>query len=198
MTYKIGMYPSPMTIFGARKGTVCPEGAHITSTYRMLNVCDSRPRLGNIRHRIGMPYAPRSCCTPPRSSTTMRSQPAWIRRAGLSASGASASSGNTYGGWRSARAPGAQRSFSLSLVVAIKALACQLPYESEVSLSRWSAPEIRRQIIERGLVASIGEATLWRWLTEDAIRPWSHCTWMFSRDPAFELKAARVLDLYHG
>ncbi len=28
--------------------------------------------------------------------------------------------------------------------------------------------------------------------------PWLHRTWIFPRDPAFERKAARVLDLYHG
>lgn len=84
------------------------------------------------------------------------------------------------------------------MVVAIKALACQLPYESELPLSRWSVPEIRREVIERGLVASIGQSTLWRWLSEDAIRPWSHRTWIFPRDPAFERKAGRVLDLYQG
>ena len=128
----------------------------------------------------------------------MRSQPAWIRRARLSASGASASSENVYRVWRKAPALGAQRSFPPSVVVAIKALACQLPYESEVPLSRWSVPEIRREVIERGLVASVGQSTLWRWLTEDAIRPWSHRTWIFPRDPAFERKAGRVLDLYHG
>jgi hypothetical protein len=82
--------------------------------------------------------------------------------------------------------------------VAVKALACQLPYESEVPLSRWSVPEIRREVIERGLVASLGETTLWRWLTEDAIRPWSHRSWIFPRDPDFERKASRVLDLYEG
>ena len=65
-------------------------------------------------------------------------------------------------------------------------------------LSRWSLPEIRREVIERGLVASIGETTLWRWLTEDAIRPWSHRSWIFPRDPDFERKAVRVLDLYEG
>jgi len=57
-------------------------------------------------------------------------------------------------------------------------------------------PEIRREVIERGLVACIGETTLWRWLTEDAIRPWSHRSWIFPRDSNFERKAARVLDLY--
>jgi hypothetical protein len=77
-------------------------------------------------------------------------------------------------------------------------LACELPYQSEVPLSRWSLPEIRREVIERGLVASIGESTLWRWLSEDAIRPWSHRSWIFPRDPEFERKASRVLDLYEG
>jgi hypothetical protein len=47
-------------------------------------------------------------------------------------------------------------------------------------------------------VASIGETTLWRWLSEDAIRPWTHRCWIFPRDPAFEEKAGRVLDLYEG
>lgn len=65
-------------------------------------------------------------------------------------------------------------------------------------LSRWSLPEIRREVIERGLVASIGETTLWRWLSEDAIRPWSHRSWCFPRDPDFERRASRVLDLYEG
>jgi DDE superfamily endonuclease len=73
-----------------------------------------------------------------------------------------------------------------------------MPYQSEVPLSRWSLPEIRREVIERGLVASIGESTLWRWLSEDAIRPWSHRSWIFPRDPEFERKASRVLDLYEG
>src|SRR5919109_4891199 len=31
-----------------------------------------------------------------------------------------------------------------------------------------------------------------------AIRPWYRRSWIFPRDPAFEAKAGRVLDLYHG
>jgi len=65
-------------------------------------------------------------------------------------------------------------------------------------LSRFSIPEIRRHVLARGLVASIGATTIWRWLTEDAIRPWNHRTWIFPRDPAFEEKAGKVLDLYAG
>jgi hypothetical protein len=33
-------------------------------------------------------------------------------------------------------------------------------------------------------------------LHEDAIRPWTHRSWLFPRDPDFERKAGRVLDLY--
>lgn len=44
----------------------------------------------------------------------------------------------------------------------------------------------------------MGETTLWRWLAEDAIRPWTHRSWIFPRDPDFETKASRVLDLYEG
>jgi hypothetical protein len=33
---------------------------------------------------------------------------------------------------------------------------------------------------------------------EDAIRPWAHRSWIFPRDPNFETKTGRVLDLYAG
>lgn len=122
----------------------------------------------------------------------------WTHRAKLSASGASASSENVWQDWKNDPASGARRSFPPTLVAAVKALACELPYEYEVPLSRWSVLEIRREVLERGLVASIGETTLWRWLSEDAIRPWSHRSWCFPRDPEFEHKASRVLDLYEG
>ncbi|MFN8179670.1 MAG: transposase [bacterium] len=47
-------------------------------------------------------------------------------------------------------------------------------------------------------MACVGETTPWRWLNEDAIRPWTHRSWIFPRDPAFEEKAGPVLDLYEG
>jgi len=83
-------------------------------------------------------------------------------------------------------------------VIEIKALACELPHQLGLPLSRFSVPELRREVIRRGLVASIGETTLWRWLSEDAIRPWRHRSWIFPRDPEFVQKAGRVLDLYEG
>src|SRR6266576_1399993 len=47
-----------------------------------------------------------------------------------------------------------------------------------------------------GLTASLSDTTIWRWLNEDAIRPWQHRCWIFPRDPQFEAKAGRILDLY--
>ena len=89
-------------------------------------------------------------------------------------------------------------SFPPGIVVAVKALACELPSELGLPLSRFSISEIRQEAIRRGLVASIGETTIWRWLSEDAIRPWHHRSWIFPRDPQFAYKAGRVLDLYEG
>lgn len=77
-------------------------------------------------------------------------------------------------------------------------MACELPWESGVPLSRWSTHEIAREVVRRGIVAKISGATVWRWLSEDAIRPWQHRSWIFPRDPNFAQKAGRVLDLYHG
>lgn len=58
--------------------------------------------------------------------------------------------------------------------------------------------ELKRAAIQRGIVASIGETTIWRWLSQDAIKPWNHRSWVFPRAPDFEAKAARILDLYEG
>jgi len=98
------------------------------------------------------------------------------------------------------KGPGAeeQRPFPPLVVVEIKALACELPCQSGVPLSRFSIPELKREAIERGIVASIGNTTLWRWLSGDAIKPWRKRSWIFPRDPDFTRKAGRVLDLYEG
>jgi transposase len=80
----------------------------------------------------------------------------------------------------------------------VKALACEIPWLQGIPLSRFSSSDIATEIIQRGIVAHISGSTVWRWLDEDAIKPWQHRSWIFPRDPAFEQKAARVLDLYQG
>jgi transposase len=77
------------------------------------------------------------------------------------------------------------------------ALACALPAESSVPLSRWSCPELARELATRCQIAA-SASTIGRWLASDALKPWQHRSWISCRDPAFAAKATRVLDLYAG
>jgi DDE superfamily endonuclease len=82
------------------------------------------------------------------------------------------------------------------VVVAVKALACELPATTGVPLARWHCPDLARQAAAQGIAASISGTTIWRWLSADAIKPWRVRSWIFPHDPAFAVKAGRVLDLY--
>ena len=82
------------------------------------------------------------------------------------------------------------------MVVAIKALACELPSRRGLPLARWSVSELRKEAMASGIVAQISGTTLWRWLGQDALRPWRHRSWIFPRDRHFAQKAGRILDLY--
>ena len=55
---------------------------------------------------------------------------------------------------------------------------------------------MRRLVVERGIVERVSGSTIWRWLAEDALRPWRYRSWIFPRDPCFAEKAGVVLDLY--
>lgn len=135
---------------------------------------------------------------PPMACQTMRLPLAWTPLVRSCPSGASDSSRMGWSDWRSKPGVDGRPGFPPSVVVAVKALACELPSDAGLPLARYSIPELKQEVVRRGLVASIGETTLWRWLDEDAIRPWRHRSWIFPRDPDFERKAARVLDLYEG
>ncbi len=93
---------------------------------------------------------------------------------------------------------GARPAFPPSLVVQVKALACELPHRQGLPLSRFSIADLRQEVLDQGLVAEISGATVWRWLSQDAIRPWRHRSWIFPRDPLFVEKAGPILDLYQG
>ena len=82
------------------------------------------------------------------------------------------------------------------MVVQVKALACELPATLGAPLSRFSVADVAQQARQFGLVATISDSTVWRWLNADAIRPWQHRCWIFPRDPQFAVKAGRILDLY--
>ena len=63
-------------------------------------------------------------------------------------------------------------------------------------LSRLSTADIVREAQRCAIAATISDKTVWRWLNQDAIRPWRHRSWIFPRDPDFAVKAGRILDLY--
>jgi transposase len=92
--------------------------------------------------------------------------------------------------------PGRPPRFTPVQIAEVKALACQLPAEAGVPLSRWSCPELAREAVTRGITDTVSASTVGRWLAEDAIKPWQHRSWIFIRDPDFQAKASRVLDLY--
>jgi len=77
-------------------------------------------------------------------------------------------------------------------------LACERPTDSQVPLARWSSVELAHEAIARGICEQISGVTVWRWLSEDAIKPWQYRSWIFPRDPEFAAKAGRILDLYAG
>src|SRR5664280_1996619 len=70
------------------------------------------------------------------------------------------------------------------------------PVQAGQPLSRWSCPELARQAVTAGICRSISPATVRRWLSEDALKPWQYQSWIFITDPDFQPKAQRVLDLY--
>jgi transposase len=94
---------------------------------------------------------------------------------------------------RSGRPP----SFTATDRAEVVALACALPAESGVPLSRWSGPDLAREVAARCGIA-VSASTICRWLARDALKPWQHRSWISVRDPQFAIRAAPVLDLYAG
>ncbi len=101
-------------------------------------------------------------------------------------------------GLRRNRGRAARGVFPPAQVAEVKALACELPAHSGVPLSRYCSSELAREATSRGIVAEVSGTTVWRWLSEDAIRPWNYRSWIFPRDPNFAEKASRIFDLYEG
>src|SRR6266567_731520 len=110
-----------------------------------------------------MSYGPRSCSWRLRASTTTRSGPVWTPAARSSPSGANASSPSGSAASRSDPGEDGQASFPPEVVIEVKAIACELPSRLGLPLSRLQVPDIRDEVITRGLVAAISGTTIWRW-----------------------------------
>jgi transposase len=71
----------------------------------------------------------------------------------------------------------------------VKALACELPANNGVPLSRWSSAELADEAVTTGVTEAISASTVRRWLRR---------SWIAPRAADFAQRAAVVLDLYAG
>ena len=146
-----------MASFEAGRIEQCRGKAHIEFFSHPNNALSLRRLHVRIRHRIAMSYVQRSPFMPPMVWTTTRSPRASTPPGRSSANGASDSSRRASRASKSDLDAGGQPAFPPRIVIAVKALACQLPRALGLPLSRFSISEIRRQVLARGLLASIGE-----------------------------------------
>ena len=117
-----------------------------------------RPKPGNIRHRI-IPFSgPRSFSWPLKVAPMTKLPPAFRSRARSLASGANDSLRNARLVWTTNPEPGGRPFFPPEVVVQVKALACELPAQTDLPLSRFSRQDLAREVVARGIVAQI-EAT---------------------------------------
>lgn len=73
-----------------------------------------------------------------------------------------------------ARGAAGRGPFPPRAVVQIKALACERPTDLGLPVARLSSAEIARFAVARDIVEAISVTTVWRWLSEDALRPWTY------------------------
>lgn len=95
--------------------------------------------------------------------------------------------------------PGRRRRISEEDRAAVVALACQLPAQTGVPLSRWTGPELAAELTAQHLVsAPVSVSSLLRILAENPVKPWQYQSWIYPRDPDFAARAQVILDLYQG
>jgi transposase len=80
----------------------------------------------------------------------------------------------------------------------VVALACERPADRAVPLRRYSLSELATEVANRlpSQAVAPSRTAIWRWLANDALRPWRFRSWIFPRDPHFLERAGPVLDLY--
>ncbi len=130
-------------------------------------------------------------------STTPRPPGAWGCMSSSSTSGGNVGR-NRISDSKTSRGQVARGFFPPRLWAIIKSIACELPSRHDQPLSRWFVPDIKRVVEAEGHADTISLSTIWRILDQDALKPWRRHSWIWSRDPKFFERAARVLDLYEG
>jgi transposase len=93
---------------------------------------------------------------------------------------------------------GRPRQFPARTLATLKAIACELPAERGLPLSRFSLSEIHSVLRKERLKPLPSRTTVWRVLHQDGIRPWFYRTWIHQRAPDFLERAGPILDLHEG
>ena len=91
---------------------------------------------------------------------------------------------------------GAPRKFNALQKVQTIALACTNPTDHSKPWKRWTSPKLAEVAIEQGIVKSISNRTISRWLRGNKLKPWKYHSWQKPTDPQFIEKAGPILDLY--
>ena len=79
----------------------------------------------------------------------------------------------------------------------VTAIACSLPKQCQVPLSRWSRAELARRVAQDPTLPPISASTVGRWLKAERLRPWRYHAWQHIHDPVVFLQRARpVLEAY--
>jgi transposase len=76
------------------------------------------------------------------------------------------------------------------------AIACELPRQLDLPLSRHFASSVWRVVRGEGVVISL--RSVQRILARHHLKPWRYVSWMHPRDPKFAERARVILDLYAG
>jgi hypothetical protein len=87
--------------------------------------------------------------------------------------------------------------FPPQLRAQVTAIACSLPKQCQVPLSRWSRAELARRVMQDPSLPPISASTVGRWLKAERLRPWRYHAWQHIHDPVAFLQRARpVLQAY--
>ena len=79
----------------------------------------------------------------------------------------------------------------------VTAIACSLPRQYQVPLSRWSRAELAQRVAQDTRLPRISASTVGRWLKAERLRPWRYHAWQHIHDPVTFLQRARpVLEAY--
>lgn len=89
--------------------------------------------------------------------------------------------------------------FPPEVAVHLVKLACERPDKLGCSLSQWDCAELRRRLIQDGIVEEISISTVQKILAHHKLKPWRSHMWLSSkypRDEEFYRRVKNIIDLY--